>query len=198
MRILCSVSLALALAGCGGGKVTSDDEAALAWVGLEGMVSKALALGLQGFNQASSANIDAQTGEGDETGTLTVTGQADQGASDNKGLRLEVALDDYSDLVDVDDDEDEEISLTYDTEETGPLATDLTLRDMPDGTLTGTLAGAVGMIGDLEGPVTLALDLDGTTEDDGSGGAALVDGATRVTGTVTNDGGGVYEVDVTR
>lgn len=186
------------LLGCGGGKVTSDDEAALAWIGLEGMVAKALALGLQGFNEASSANIADQDGVGDETGTITVGGQVDQGSSDNKNLRLDVTLVDYSDLVDLDDDEDEELSVTYDTLDGAPLYGDIKLRDMPAGTLEGTLTGDVGLTGDLDGVVTLALTLDGATEDDGGGGAAVVDGATHVTGTVSNDGGGVYEVDVTR
>lgn len=188
----------MVLVGCGGGKVTSDQEAEWAWIGLEGAIDKALTLGLIGFSEASSANIDAQEGVGDETGTITVTGQADQGSSDNKGLRLDVALVDYSDLVDVDDDDEEEISVTYDTPDGETLLADLKLRDMPDGTLTGTVTGNVGMVGDLEGVITLALSIDGPTASDGADGVMLVDGQTHVSGTATNDGGGVYEVDVTR
>lgn len=194
MRITLGLVL---LVGCGG-KVTSDEEAELAWIGLEGAIDKALTLGLQGYSAADSANIAAQEGVGDETGTITITGQVDQGSSDNKGLRLDIALVDYSDLVDVDDDEDEEISITYDTDPASPPYADLKLRDMPDGTLSGTLNGDVLMSGDLEGVVTLSLSLEGTTQSDGADGVARVEGETRVTGTATNDGGGVYEVDLTR
>jgi len=49
-------------------------------------------LGFDGFNSASSANIATQTAAGAKSGTLTVTGQVDQGASANKGMRLQVAL----------------------------------------------------------------------------------------------------------
>ena len=186
------------LVGCGGGKVTSDQEAELAWIGLEGAIDKALTLGLQGFSEASSANIDAQNGLGDETGTITVTGQADQGSSDNKGLRLDIALADYSDFVDLDEDKDEELSVTYTTPDGETLLADLKLRDMPDGTLSGTVTGNVGMFGDLEGLITLSLSVDGPTESDGGDGVMLVDGQTQVSGTATNDDGGVYDVDVTR
>lgn len=172
-------------------QVDSPEEAALAYTGLDGAVSRALALGLQGFNAASSANIDAQEDAGDTSGTMTVTGQVDQGASDNKGLRLDVALADYSDTLGDDDEPD----VVYDTDT--PAALDLQLRDIPDGTLTGTLNGDFAMDGVLQGVVSLALTLDGAIEDDGAGGTQRVEGSTHVTGTATSDYGG-YEVDVTR
>jgi hypothetical protein len=187
------------LVGCGGGNVSSEDEAAMAYLGLDTALDRALGLGLQGFNAADSANLDPQTGAGDETGTMTITGQADQGASDNKGLRLEVALVDYSDLVDVDEDEDEEVSITYDTDPEAPLpAFDLQLRNIPNGTLEGTIGGAFIMSGDLEGPVTLALDVTATIEDDGSGGVVRTAGSTHVTGIATTSSGGEFTVDVTK
>lgn len=179
-------------------KVTSDEEAELAWLGLEIAVDKALTLGLIGFSQASSANIDPQSGEGDVSGTITVSGQVDQGSSDNKGLRLEIALVDYADLVDLDPDEDDEDELVvnYDTNPDAPPYAEIKLRDMPDGTLEGTLLGDVAMEGDLEGVITLSLTVAGPTESDGGSGVQLVDGETQVTGTATNDDGGVYEIDV--
>lgn len=186
------------LGACGGGQVSSEDEAAMAYLGLDGALERALDLGMQGFNQATSANIDPQTGNGDVSGTMTVTGQADQGASDNKGLRLEVALVDYADLGDVDADSDSEIAITYNTDPAALPAFDLQLKNIPTGTLEGTIGGLFNMTGDLEGTVTLALNVAGTLQDDGSGGVSRAPGTTHITGTATNDGGGEYAVDVTK
>lgn len=183
--------------GCDGDKVTSDQEAELAWLGLEIAVDKALTLGLIGFSEASSANIDPQSDAGDESGTITITGQVDQGSSDNKGLRLDIALDDYSDFVDLDGDEEEELYVVYESNPEAPPFADLKLRDVPAGTLEGTLQGDVAMDGDLDGVVTLSLTISGPIESDGASGVQLVDGQTHVTGTATNTGGGEYEIDVT-
>lgn len=190
------VLVAAALTGCGD-KVSSDDEAELAWEGLAGAVDRSLTLGMQGYSQASSANLDAQEDQGDVSGTIVVTGQADQGSSDNKGLRLDIALTDYADHVDLDDDGDDDIDIHYDTDPDAPPYADLKLRDLPAGSLSGTLTGDVAMDGDLEGVVTLALNISGPTESDGADGVRLVDGQTSVTGAVTNDDGGTYSVDVT-
>ena len=49
---------------------------------------------------ASSANIPEQTGAGELSGTMTISGQVDQGASANKGMRLEMSLaGDYADVI---------------------------------------------------------------------------------------------------
>lgn len=193
--------LVLPLLACNPEQLSSDEEAEYAYRGLDTLVSRALRLGLDGFNTASSANIDPQSEGGDVSGTLTVTGQVDQGASDNKGLRLALALVDYADLEDVDgdDDDDDEVAITYNTDAAAPPALDLQLRDMPDGTLSGTLTGLFLLDGDLEGEVTLNLSLEGTTEEDPgqTGYATRVEGTTTVTGTATNEGGGVYEVATT-
>jgi SAM-dependent methyltransferase len=109
--------------------------------GIDNLIA-VLALGFDGFNAADSANIPAQSTDGDESGSIDVTGQVDQGASDNKGMRLDVALVDYSDGTIDDpetDDVEEEISVLYDTAEGEPLHLALSLRDIPDGTLGGTL-----------------------------------------------------------
>lgn len=180
--------------------VTNEREAELAYLGFDAGVSRALDLGLQGFEQAGSANIDAQVGNGDQDGTMTVTGQADQGSSDNKGLRLSVALAGYADLADVDVDGKDDLYIVYDTEDGAPLDVDLQLRDMPDGTLTGTLGGTAWLSVDLEGPALFALSLDGTTEADPDHVDHLrrVAGGTHITGTVTGPSGAEYTVDLIR
>lgn len=201
MRILTSTSVVLALAsllaaGCGDDGVDSDEEARRAYLGLDASISKSLALGLQGFNQADSANIADQNGTGDLSGTIVVGGQVDQGSSDNKGLRLEVTMTDYSDGL-IQTEEDGELEITYDTDPAAPSLVTLTLRNVPDGTFDGTVIGTYLMTGDIEGSVTLNLVLTGTIESDGAGGTRRVVGDTTVTGTATNDDDGTYDVDLT-
>ena len=63
---LAASALASVLAsGCGSG-VSSDEQARRAYVGLDVAIDKAINLGFDGFNAASSANIPAQI-----TGTCT-------------------------------------------------------------------------------------------------------------------------------
>ncbi|MDF1563751.1 MAG: hypothetical protein P1V51_11955 [Deltaproteobacteria bacterium] len=188
---------ALLLGACGGA-VDSDHEAELAYLGLDGAVGRALLLGMSGFNAATSANIPQQVGDGDVAGTMTVAGQVDQGASANKGLRLTVALDGYQDVTDVDQDEDEEVVVSYTTAEAAPMSLELSLRNIPDGTFTGTFGGTATMEGDLEGEVTLDLTLSGSIEEDpdAAGEIRRVTGTVQVTGTATNSGGGVYDIDL--
>lgn len=181
--------------GCGA-RVDSDREAALATLGLEGALERALELGMDGFRAASSANLPTQTGVGDVSGTMTVDGQADQGNSANKNLRLDVALAGYADLEALDDGEGDALAVTYATPDGAPLAVDLQLRGIPDGTLEGTFSGDVLLAGDLEGQATLALTVAGALVPDGDE-VAREDGTTAITGTVTNDGGGTFDVDLT-
>lgn len=179
--------------------VSSDREAELAYLGLDLAVEKALGLGLDGFNAASSANIPPQTAAGEHSGQLTVSGQVDQGASDNKGLRLDLTLEAYADDADLDDDEDTDLLVTYDTDaEEGLPALDLQLRDIPDGTLTGTFIGSFFMSDDLEGEVVLNVNIDGLIEEDSDGGVRRVAGETTIVGTATNASDGVYEIDLVR
>ena len=89
--------LAMAAAACGDDGVSSTEDAKNAYLGLDPSIDKAITLGFAGFNSAKSANIDAQTAMGTKSGTLTVTGQVDQGNSANKGMRLLVAMTGYSD-----------------------------------------------------------------------------------------------------
>lgn len=202
MRSLASILLlAAATAACADDDIDSDEEARRAYLGLDESIEKSLNLGFAGFNAADSANIDPQVGDGDATGTLTITGQVDQGASANKGMRLYVGMVDYSDgtLVVETEDGDVEVSLTYDTSEptTEQPYLQLSLRDIPDGTFTGALTGTYYLRGDIDGTATLDLTMAGELQDAGGGVVARVPGTTTITGTATS-GDGLYEVNVTR
>ena len=190
------------LAGaCGDdGDIDSNEEARRAYLGLDESIGKSITLGFAGFNAASSANIDPQTTAGTAAGELTVTGQVDQGSSANKGMRLRIGMVDYTDgLVRIEGDEVVELSITYDT------ATDISaqpylqmqLKDIPTGTLAGTLMGTYFMDGDLAGEVTLDVTFSGRLMDAGGGDVQRVPGSTIVTGTATNPDGGSYEIDLT-
>lgn len=183
----------LALLACT--SIDSVAEAEAAWIGFDGALSRALDLGLDGYASASSANIETQAADGDVAGTMTVDGQVDQGSSDNKGLRLSVGVVDY---VDVDPIEigEARLHVAYTTDT--PLDIDLQLRDMPAGTLTGTVAGTLVLAGDLVGPATLDLAIDGRTQDRGDGLPEREPGSTTITGTVTGPAGGEYPVEITR
>ena len=99
MRAISTCLLLMLLPACNCGQVGSADDARIAYLGVDKVVSKSLALGFSGFNAANSANIPPQADVGDAGGTIDVTGQVDQGASANKGMRLQVALAAYSDDV---------------------------------------------------------------------------------------------------
>ncbi|MES2638476.1 MAG: hypothetical protein V4850_03315 [Myxococcota bacterium] len=179
--------------GCGHHGVNSPAEAELAYMGLDGAVQRGLALGLQGFALASSANIDPQSQDGDTNGGMIISGQVDQGSSDNKGLRLFMELDEYSDTLGSNDEPD----LFYQTDGSDLPALNITLKDMPAGTLDGTLAGDFEMAGTLGGYVELDVVFAGETEDDGSGIAVRKAGTTRITGSASSDYG-VFEIDLVR
>lgn len=208
MRNLAYICVAVLAVGCGDDDdgIDSNEAARRAYLGLDGSIGKSLNLGFDGFNAASSANIDPQAGEGDEAGTLTITGQVDQGSSDNKGMRLRVAMVDYTDgvftviYVNGDGDEEEvEVNLTYDTSDVideQPYL-QLSLRNIPDGDFTGTLTGTYFLEGDIEGDVTLDLTMAGEIMAGGALGTVVrVPGTTTITGTATS-GDGLYEVNVT-
>jgi hypothetical protein len=192
-RLTPILALALTLAACGSG-VDSDEAAEAAYLGLDGMVGKSLSLGFDGFNAATSANIPEQMTTGDVTGTLSVSGQVDMGASANKEMRLFLALVEYRDEV-----PDSDLVTTYDTAEAAPAALTLSLRGIPDATMTGTLVGRFIMVGDdVNGPVDLDLTITGMTEadPDAVGNIRRVTGSTTVVGTATSDFG-VFNVNVT-
>src|SRR5436305_13713147 len=88
----------VAAAGCGNGSVHSDADAQKAYVGLDASIDKAIQLGFDGFNSPSTgANIMPQTATGTVHGMLTVTGQVDQGSSNNKNMTLNANYVAYSD-----------------------------------------------------------------------------------------------------
>jgi hypothetical protein len=202
---LSQLSLCLALplsllagAACGGDdSVDSDEEARRAYLGLDASIEKSLNLGMAGYNAADNANIPDQSGVGEVTGTIVVSGQVDSGVSPNKEMRLYIAMVDYSDgPFAVDEDSEEEIDITYNTDAAALPYLELSLRDIPNGTFTGTLTGDYMMEGDLEGEVSLNLTMSGQIMGPDADHIMRVEGTTDVTGTASS-GDGTYDVDVT-
>jgi hypothetical protein len=193
VRSVALIGLLFATASCGDDSVANEEDARAAYIGLDDMIGKALTLGMEGFNAASSANIPEQMGTGEVMGTIVVGGQVDMGASDNKGLRLTIDLTGYQDTP---PEPDEALVIVYDSAETS-AALDFTLRNIPDGELqAGSLVGTFLMSGDLEGAVTLNLTFTGMIQDDGTGGVARAPGTIQVTGTATSDYG-TFNVNLT-
>lgn len=171
-------------------EVTSEEEARLAYFGLDKMVENAMDLGFKGFSEASSANIPTQNGTGALKGTITVGGKVDQGSSDNKEMRLTVELADYQDV--------DPPKVVYTT--SAPSALDMSLKKVPNGDMTGTMTGRFLMTGELEGEVELNLTLSAQLEPDPDNppdGVRRKLGTGRITGTATSRYG-TYPVDITR
>jgi hypothetical protein len=181
-----AILFVLSTAACSNG-VHSDADAQKAYLGLDASVDKAINLGFDGFNSASSANISPQMTTGTLKGTLTVTGQVDQGSSSNKGMRLDTAYVMYSD----------DGKVIYDTDATALPALTMQLKSFPDGTVTGGFAGDFSMTGDLHNSVTLMLAFTGNTQAGPNNTVVRVPGTTHITGTAVSDYG-TYNVDVTR
>jgi hypothetical protein len=192
-----ALAVALALTGCSDDDIDSDEEARRAYLGLDVSIGKSLELGFAGFNAASSANIPPQMVAGIEAGTLSITGQVDQGSSANKGMRLRVGMVAYTDGLISLEDEDLTVEITYDTDLDPTLQPylQLSLKNIPTGTLEGTLTGTYHMTGDLAGDATLNLTFAGMLQADGAG-VIRAPGTTVVTGTATT-GDGVYDVSLT-
>lgn len=186
------------LVGCTSDSVNSDEQARRAYLGLDKSVGKSIQLGFDGFNAATSANIPAQMTAGTSTGTLTIGGQVDQGASNNKTMRLLVGMVMYSDGAIVVNDSGDKINVTYDTSTDTTMQPMLTLdlKGIPTGTLTGTLVGTYHLTGDIKGDVTLNLTISGALADGGGGKVIRAPGTTTITGTATQ-GDGMYMVNVT-
>lgn len=173
--------------GCGNGSVHSDADAQKAYLGLDASIDKAITLGFAGFNAASSANISPQMTTGTVKGTLTVTGQVDQGTSTNKTMRLSTAYVMYSD----------DGKVLYDTDPNALPLLSMDLKMIPTGTLSGTLAGNVNMSGDLKNAVMLNLTFTGDLQAGANNTVERKPGTTHITGTAVSDYG-TYTVDVTR
>ena len=185
------------LVGCGNGNsVNSDEQARRAYLGLDKSVSKSLALGFMGYNAATNANIPAEMAAGDATGNLAISGHVDQGNPSQISMGLNAAMTMYSDGKIVVDDKNTTITVTYATNSATPPSLSLKLNASAGNTLTGSLDGDYEMSGDLQGTVTLSLQINGTF----SGTAPnvmRVAGSTTVTGTAVNSSGGMYAVNTT-
>lgn len=197
MKLLSSIVL---LCACGSNDIDSDEEARRAYFGLDASIEKSLALGFAGFNAAHSANIDPQMMAGDDTGMLTITGQVDQGNSDNKGMRLRVGMVEYSDgkiVIEQDGEDDVTVDLTYDTNVDVAMQPELqlSLKNIPTGTFEGSLIGTYNMHGDIEGIANLNLTFVGHLMQVGTG-TQRVPLMTIVTGTATS-GDGTYQIAAT-
>ena len=141
-RALAGLAFLGAFAACGN-DVSSTEDAKNAYLGLDPSVDKGITLGFAGFNAASSANIDPQSADGGASGSMTVTGQVDQGNSTNKGMRLLEALSNYSDNGKV----------VYTTDSSAQPALTINLKGIPTGTLDGSLSGSFLMSGRPDGQV---------------------------------------------
>jgi len=179
--------LALLLFAACGNQVNSTADAQKAYLGLDPSIDQAITLGFAGFNGAQSANISPQTAMGKVTGSLTVSGQVDQGASSNKGMRLNTAYANFSD----------DGHITYDTAAQSLPALTMQLKNIPTGTLTGTLVGTVSMKGDEQGALALNLAFTGQLMAGANNTVERATGTTHITGTATSSAG-TYQVDVTR
>jgi hypothetical protein len=190
--------LCLILGACSSDTVSSDEQARRAYLGLDKSIGKSITLGFDGFNTASSANISPQMVAGDKAGMLVVTGQVDQGSSSNKGMRLLVGMTDYSDGPIIVDTANHTINVTYatDTTTTTQPALGMMLKNIPTGTIDGTLMGVYHLTGDIKGDVTLDLTFTGTLMSGPSNTVVRVPGSSHITGTATS-GDGMYMVDVT-
>lgn len=197
-----AISLVLPLSilsgACGGDdSVDSDEEARRAYLGLDNSIEKSLNLGMDGYSAADNANIPDQSGVGEVDGTIVVSGQVDAGVSNNKEMRLYIEMVDYNDgPFAIDEDSDEELDITYNTDAAALPYLELSLRDIPNGTFTGTLTGDYTMDGDLEGEVTLELTMSGEIMGPDIDTITRVEGTTHVTGTASS-GDGTYDVDLT-
>jgi hypothetical protein len=165
----------------------SAADAQKAYLGLDLAVNESITLGFAGFNGTSSANISPQSADGGVSGTLTVTGQVDQGTSTNKGMRLAAALSNYSD----------DGSVTYDTDASALPALSINLKNIPNGTFDGSLTGSFMMSGGPSGQVSLALTFAGQIEAGPNNTVVRQAATTHITGTATSPAG-TYNVDETR
>lgn len=203
----CIVSLiGTASVGCNNDDVSSDEDARRAYLGLDDSIAKSIQLGFDGFNAASSANIDPQMATGTKAGTLTVTGQVDQGTSDNKGMRLNIGMVGYDDGDIKVNDKGDTIHVVYDTD-TNPANQpylSMMLKMIPTGALDGqittnaSMLGVYHLSGDIKGTLKLAITFTGTLMScTAPCEVRRVPGTTHVTGTATNGDGGVYNIDLT-
>lgn len=184
--LLLLVSL-FSLAGCSD-DVASEEDARRAYLGLDASVDKSMQLGFQGFNAATNANIDPQSGMGAKGGAMIISGKVDQGASANKTMTLNIDLNDYTD----------DGAAIYNTGGTLPIL-DLKLANIPSGTMNGTLVGTYDMSGELLGKISMNLSISGDLQPTAADPNKVErkPGTTKITGTAESDYG-VFDVNITR
>jgi len=189
LALMAAALVAFAAAGCGNGGVGSDEEAKRVYLGLDGSIDKAIQLGFDGFNAASSANIPPQTAKGAKGGTMTIAGQVDQGASSNKTMNLTETLVKYTD----------DGLLVYDTPAGMDGSIGMKLSKIPDGTLDGSLSGQYAVAGDLQATVTLNVNFTSDLQPVPTDPTRVErkPGTTHITGSAASDFG-TYAIDVTR
>jgi hypothetical protein len=176
---LVALSFLSAFAACGGG-VSSEADAKKAYMGLDTSVDKAIQLGFDGYNNnPNGANIQPQSADGGVSGSMTVTGQVDQGSSNNKGMRLNEALSSYSD----------DGQVKYGTDQGALPALTINLKNIPSGTVDGSLNGSFLMSGELTGQVSLALTFSGPIQAGPGNTVVRTPGQTTITGTATSPAG---------
>jgi len=200
------VLLSLATAACSSDEVDSDEEARRAYLALDGSIDKSLNLGFTGYNLATSANIDVQMTTGTKAGTLAIDGQVDKGSSDNKGMRLYIAMVGYDDGDVVYNKDGDTVHVVFDTstDMTMQPYLDLKLMNVPTGTMNGTLGantamtGVYQLSGDIKGTLTIEVTITANLMAGTGTDVLRVPGSTHILGTATNSDGGVYDIDVTR
>src|SRR5206468_5428183 len=106
-----------------------------AYLGLDKSIGKAIKLGFDGFNSATSANISPQMASGDVAGVLTVIGQVDQGSSANKGMRLNCQLVAYTDGAVMLNGKTVNVTYTTESDVASQPALQMMLKGIPTGTL---------------------------------------------------------------
>jgi hypothetical protein len=193
---------ALLIAGCGDGDdLDSDAEARWAYLGFDTAIDKAINLGFDGYNAATNANIPEQNATGAVAGTMDITGQVDQGASNNKEMRLDLTLTDYDDGVfdDPTTEDTEELGVAYTTDPAALPRLTLSLKNVPNGDLTGSLIGKFAVTGSVEADADFNLILSAEIQEDpqNAGDVIRKPGTLSITGTVTS-GDGTYDVNVMR
>jgi hypothetical protein len=161
-------------------------DAKAAYLGLDASIDKAINLGFAGFNAATNgANIPAQSASGTSSGTMTVDGTVDRGASTNRTMMLNETLTTYSD----------DGKITYAS--SSPASLTIMLANVPSGTLSGSLSGSYDMTGMEKGQVTLSVTFDGQIQAGANNTVVRVPGTTHITGTATSPAG-VFQIDVTK
>jgi len=180
MRILATVFSVSLLVGCGN-DVTKEESVQQIFDGFQPTITKIIETGLEAKDASTSgANITPVTTSGVEQGTMTIGGSIAQSGSQNQNFNLWVQLDDdYSDT--------EGLAFNTDnTDDTTKLQFGLQIQSQPaDNLMTGTLAGALEVSGDVDG--TAIFDLRFTTDlDDDDANPVVI--CSKVVGTVEADG----------